>query len=252
MSYIYKIVNKINGKIYIGQTSLTPELRFNKHKRCYKSDSCPKLYNAMRKYGKNNFYVETICETLKPNDDEKYWIEYYNSIEKGYNVSTGGDAFTTLPKKYEDEVINLYLDNKTIHDISRITNRSREYIREVLERNNLRKYNKKEIDKDLIINEYKLLKQVNLVSKKVKVSVSTIRKILRENNIEIYNHKNDRYIIFAYDKKTGNKIKEFTNREEIINFIKKSNKKTVLDHIFNCVKGGRKSAYGYIWKKIIK
>lgn len=32
MAYIYKISNLINGKVYIGQTSLTPELRFNKHK----------------------------------------------------------------------------------------------------------------------------------------------------------------------------------------------------------------------------
>ena len=73
---IYKITNIINNKVYIGQTVNTIKQRWNKH--CH-SNGCRSLYNAILKYGKENFNIE-IIETLpieELDEREIYWINYY-------------------------------------------------------------------------------------------------------------------------------------------------------------------------------
>ena len=94
MAYIYKITNKLNGKIYIGKTYLTIEKRFREHCSDSQREGFEKrpLYAAMRKYGIDNFQIETIEQTEEPEMREKYWIEYYGSFKNGYNATTGGDG----------------------------------------------------------------------------------------------------------------------------------------------------------------
>ena len=60
MSYIYKIINDINDKVYIGQTSYSLETRFKEH--LYKVNLDRPLYRAMRKYGIDNFHIEEIVK----------------------------------------------------------------------------------------------------------------------------------------------------------------------------------------------
>lgn len=50
---IYCHINKVNGKTYVGITSSSPELRW-KNGEGYKN--CRKFYNAILKYGWDNFY----------------------------------------------------------------------------------------------------------------------------------------------------------------------------------------------------
>lgn len=95
MGYIYIIKNTINDKVYIGQTTNTIEYRFHQHldnvERTYKQGH---LYSAMRKYGKNNFFIEMIEQVPDKdlNEREKYWIKYYDSFNNGYNSTIGGDG----------------------------------------------------------------------------------------------------------------------------------------------------------------
>ena len=56
---IYKITNRINGKVYIGQ-SVDYEKRFHGHKTSAERGDEAYLYNAMRKYGVDNFDCELI------------------------------------------------------------------------------------------------------------------------------------------------------------------------------------------------
>ena len=94
MGHIYKIENKVNGQIYIGQTVKTVEKRFQQHKnnsnKSYFSQIV--LYKAFNKYGIENFECSEIEEV--PNElldeREKYWIEYYDSYFNGYNSTRGG------------------------------------------------------------------------------------------------------------------------------------------------------------------
>lgn len=97
MSYIYKIVNKLNNKIYIGKTNLSSiEERFKEH--CYEHDKFHSekrpLYSAMKKYGIENFQIHLLeeCSPEKASEREQFWIEYYQSYISGYNATIGGDG----------------------------------------------------------------------------------------------------------------------------------------------------------------
>lgn len=92
--YIYKIYNDINNKLYIGQTVQTLGIRFTNHKMASKLEKT-KLYNAFNKYGIENFHI-TLIEEVEDynllNEREKYWINYYDSYNNGYNSTLGGDG----------------------------------------------------------------------------------------------------------------------------------------------------------------
>lgn len=81
MGYIYKIVNDINDKIYIGKTEKSIEKRFKEHCRdaFRKRNEKRPLYSAMRKYGIEHFHAELIEKTDKSEEREIYWIDYFNS-----------------------------------------------------------------------------------------------------------------------------------------------------------------------------
>jgi group I intron endonuclease len=86
---IYKIENKINNMIYIGQTIRTMEERIYQHK---KRDSY--ISRSLRKYGFDNFDYDIIYNGVDIddlNEKEIYYIKKYNCIApNGYNLEIGG------------------------------------------------------------------------------------------------------------------------------------------------------------------
>lgn len=88
---VYKYVNNVNGKVYIGQTTRTLAERHKEHLR-HKKTAFDK---ALSKYGADAFTCEALCEceTLDAlNEAEKHYIKLYNSmIPFGYNMCEGGD-----------------------------------------------------------------------------------------------------------------------------------------------------------------
>lgn len=94
MITIYKIVNMENGMMYIGKTKRSLRERWGQHKSDAKKKwACFKLQNAIKEYGAECFrimpidYAETEADA---NEKETMWIDFYNSIEKGYNSARGG------------------------------------------------------------------------------------------------------------------------------------------------------------------
>jgi len=81
---IYKITSPSN-KIYIGQ-SVNVLKRWNYHKKLYTNDT-PKLFLSLKKYGieNHNFEILEICKIDLLNKRERYWQEYFNSVETGLN-----------------------------------------------------------------------------------------------------------------------------------------------------------------------
>ena len=87
--YVYKITNKINNKVYIGQTIRPIEERFKRHI----NDAINNILDthfarAIRYYKPENFIIETIdtANTQEElNQKEQYWIQFYDSTNTGYN-----------------------------------------------------------------------------------------------------------------------------------------------------------------------
>lgn len=92
---IYMIQNKVNGKIYIGQSN-NIERRYNEHRYSLNNnkDYNKHLQSAWNKYGQNNFEFTILleCEENQLNTYEEYYIfelmSYDNRV--GYNKQYGG------------------------------------------------------------------------------------------------------------------------------------------------------------------
>lgn len=99
--YIYKIICLTTGKLYIGQTLRTIKKRWKRHIRDAKKGSEHKFHRAIRKYGEENFTVEELLAVSAPTKKElkaqldSLEIEYisrFNTREKGYNSTDGGEG----------------------------------------------------------------------------------------------------------------------------------------------------------------
>ena len=100
---IYLHRNKINGKVYIGQTCQKPEKRWN-YGHGYKN--CPRFYSAIVSYGWNNFehiILENNLTSDEANEKEQYYIKKYNSQnpDLGYNLTEGGSSLSEYWKTAE-------------------------------------------------------------------------------------------------------------------------------------------------------
>lgn len=105
---IYKITNTLNSKIYIGKDTTSNSEYFGSGKL---------INRAIPKYGKENFVKEIIEECSEYNElssKEKFWIDYYDStdLNKGYNISKGGDGGDTISNNPERQVIIEKISNK--------------------------------------------------------------------------------------------------------------------------------------------
>lgn len=93
--YLYKIVNQINGKMYVGITS-EPAKRKQRHFSKTGHSAFSIIRVAMDKYGRENFSFEIICVGTKEYilDLEIKAIALYQTCEKkfGYNIKPGGQS----------------------------------------------------------------------------------------------------------------------------------------------------------------
>lgn len=89
MVTIYLHRNKINGKCYVGQTCQSPHKRWNYG---YGYVQCSKFYNAILKYGWDNFEHKILAKVSDEDADEleKYYIKKYDCLDGGYNLDNGG------------------------------------------------------------------------------------------------------------------------------------------------------------------
>ena len=93
MGYIYKITNRTDNKIYVGQTIRDVEERWKDHLK--KGSNCRYLKSAINKYGVDNFEFKLVCITFdnQLDDMEIKYIEQYNSlVPNGYNLRLGGNS----------------------------------------------------------------------------------------------------------------------------------------------------------------
>lgn len=103
MACIYVLRNKINGKLYVGQSVNSATRRFQSHRSTLKrlqnsgekrGRNWSRLYCAMDKYGVENFEIieELECSIEDMDTLEIAKIIELNTITSGYNVATGGSG----------------------------------------------------------------------------------------------------------------------------------------------------------------
>jgi group I intron endonuclease len=105
---VYCITNKINGKKYIGSDS-------NNNPKYYGSGTYIK--KAIKKYGKENFVKETLCEVDNielMKELEEYWIECFNAYNNPlfYNATKYAAGISKFPDEKKINVINANKGNK--------------------------------------------------------------------------------------------------------------------------------------------
>ena len=97
---VYEHVNKINGKKYIGMTK-DPKCRWRNNGYHYRQ--CPHFWSAIQKYGWDNFEHTVLRKGLthlEACELEIKLIDEQETIEKGYNLASGGNtAITTTPEQ---------------------------------------------------------------------------------------------------------------------------------------------------------
>lgn len=189
---IYIIRNKINSKVYIGQTTSDVATRFHQHlKKSTISTRHYKIYNAIKKYGKENFFIEILEENVpidQLNQREIFYIEKYDSFENGYNSSKGGDG-RVINKDYDEkQIIDDYLKGSSMNEICAKFNVSNATISRVLKRLGIETRhdgNKYEsIDPVIFQKEwYQKTSSIKQLAEKYNVDEKTIRRLAKRLNL---------------------------------------------------------------------
>lgn len=204
---IYLITNDVNSKVYVGQTIQTLNKRFNGH-CCYsKSDRSINMYikRAIHKYGRDKFHIQLIeeCPVNILDEREKYWINFYNSYNTGYNLTLGGQDSNYFNINKLENIIDIKKFEQYILEfkplVSEVANHfgiSKCSVYNLIKRINnpnliLNSYNSRkgktieDIDKEELINLYKEGWSILDLVKKYHIRKNKISKFIRESGIKV-------------------------------------------------------------------
>lgn len=212
--YIYLIENKINGKKYVGQTSRSLEERWKEHCTEYLKREFEKrpLYDAIKKYGLENFSISLLEEVELPNlcEREIYWINFYNTYYgEGYNATLGGDGRSFVNEEKIIEIYNIFQNKK---EVQRLLGYDCKTIKKVLDKNNIK------IKQNELINQEKLGKKISAYSlngeliKSFPSQISAGKWIIEIGKTKIKDLKKLSYVI-------GRAAKGLDNRKKAYGFI---------------------------------
>lgn len=195
--FIYKITNRVNKKVYIGQTRFTVEHRFKQHIKNYNIEHRTQpLYMAFAKYGIENFEVETLeeCPTDKLDEREIFWIAKYDSFKNGYNATLGGVKgckYFWTDNQYE-EIKSMYLSGFTSQKIAEQFGVSAYTIIGILRsmgvkiKGNPLDMNK--MEREEFIEWYKNGASLKYLADKYNTDKETVKRFLKKYDVDLRNH----------------------------------------------------------------
>ena len=103
---IYRILNTITGKCYIG-SSINIKSRWGGHRASLKSGLSKniKLLRAWNKYGESAFDFSVIEIVIGDKEElykkEQFWMDFYNSVENGYNICKAAGSVAGITRSKE-------------------------------------------------------------------------------------------------------------------------------------------------------
>lgn len=208
---VYAHINKINGKIYIGQTCQSLNRRWRDGEG-YKS--CTLFYRAIEKYGWDNFDHEIIASNLtldEANRFEELLIDKLDTMnpKTGYNLRSGGNNGI-----FSEEVIQKRIG--------------------VYSGENSAWYGKHHTNETKMKMSKAQMGKIFSVDHKRKIS---------ENHADVKGKKHPRARKVAQYDKQGNLIRVWDYAKEAMKELGISN-----SSISECCHGKLKSAGGFIWR----
>lgn len=249
---IYKITNKINNKIYIGQ-SVDIKRRWSDEKsRSNNNSLClvSALYSALHKYGVDNFTFEIIeeCNETQLNEREAFWINKFNSIKpNGYNILKTAEQRIAIQNRCPrcGKIIGptaTYCE-ECAHIMTRKVERpnKEELAKLIYEKggfaqvawmfdvadNTIRKWCK----------GYELPTHTKELKDWYRINILHIEPLIKKEKIE-------KPVILQIDKNTNEVLNKFLTPKEACDFVKGSKS----SHITEVCQGKRITAYGFKWK----
>ena len=268
MAYIYRILNKLTKKCYIGETKCKDVIwRWNQHKQKIEiNKGCPALRDAVKKYGIDNFEFSVLIICF---DDErfKYEIEYikkYNSVvPNGYNLTNGGEGGGFQGKTHTEEVKNdiknklkqKYIDNpelkKQMSERNKIVMSTPE-VREKIKNGILNSEKWKKVVENMRNGNHKNSGGAtnSKHSEEAKNKISESFKKYHANNLKIFENIN-----VQRDNKLGTKIKQYDMDNNLLNeyiSISEASRKTSVpkSSLLVHLKDNTKTGGGFIWKYV--
>lgn len=237
MGYIYCITNKINGKQYIGQTKHDDNTRLKEHFQIAEHTKRNlHLYNAIRKYGKDNFEITILKNNLLEDELDKweiYYIGKYNTFENGYNNTLGGGGI-------------------------RGYHHSEETKQKISENHNPNIYTKERAEKISFANKGKPKSEEH----KRKLSECAKQRVGEKNPFYGKHHKKEtimnnsiahrKYVFIQIDLVTGLELNRFNSIQDVCKYIvdnnlSKAKESSIAYRIYTTIYGNQSSAYGYGW-----
>lgn len=109
---VYKSTNLINNQSYIGITTKTLEYRKTTHQKASKYSN-KKFYNALKKYGFDNFKWSILYECddiIELENMEIFYIKKYDTFNNGYNLTTGGELKKVISNESIEKMSEKRLD----------------------------------------------------------------------------------------------------------------------------------------------
>ena len=241
---IYKFTNKINNKVYIGQSrNINKRIKEHFYKANLESgqDYFSLLHIAIRKYGEENFDVEILeeCSTDSLDERERYYITLYNCITpNGYNVMSGGQEYRAFVPIY-------CIKCGTVIDKNNTTQMCRKCYD---------KYRRRNIPtQDELYNKLISYKgNFSQVGRDYNVSSTAVVKWCKNYNMPYHStdykptivKKPNKIAVNQLDKNTGEILATF----ESANAAAKALGKKKGSHITEVCKGIHLTAYGYKWE----
>lgn len=234
---IYKYTSP-TGQVYIGQTMRERERKWEHRNETSKTDT--KFGRALKEYGYDNFKYEILVK-FKPTEEvsrllrvlnylEQRLVKSYSSVENGYNLTSGGDSHTHSEEsiiKMREAALNMTEEHKT-----KLSKSAKIRVTRDMQQPEKRKR---------IMDNLKKGSQLSIA-----MSDETKKKLSEANNHRkkaVNQYDMEENFIASYDSIAS-------AARSINDEVYKASQKTKSNHIGECIRGIRKSAFKFIWKRI--
>lgn len=241
---IYAIVNKVNGKRYVGKSSsiLT---RWSSHLAALRSDKRNKdcnryLYNSFKKYGESNFGLEFLEIVDNPISDkelselELQWMIELKTLDRafGYNLRSDSSSKSFVHDDTRRLISNLNKGENNPNFGNKWSDEQKQRMSDDMKRR-------------IALGRY-----TEETRKKQSVASSKFWRENPEVKLRVKKLVVEKRSIYSFEQytKEGQLVRIWNNMDEILTENPDYHSKA----IYGCCSGYKKSYRGFLWKKSLK